>query len=114
FAASRRKLGVTFDAVYTAEDVGSYKPNPRNFEYMLRHLAADYGIDSDQILHTAQSLFHDHVQAQEFGLARAWIDRQNLHEHEHWRATAHVAERPSVDFRFATLIEMAEQVKKGH
>lgn len=113
FAASRRKLGVPFDAVYTAEDVGSYKPSPRNFEYMLRHLETDYGTNSDQILHTAQSLFHDHMQAREFGLARAWIDRQNLHESGHWGATARVAERPSVDFRFATLAEMAEQVEKG-
>ncbi len=42
FAASNRKLGVTFDAIYTAEDVGSYKPNPRNFDYMLERLAAEH------------------------------------------------------------------------
>lgn len=113
FAASRRKLGVEFDAVYTAQDVGSYKPNPRNFEYMLNHLKAEHGIDTTQILHTAQSLFHDHVQASKFGLARAWIDRQNLHEGEQWGATARVAERPSVDFRYLTLAEMAAQVEKA-
>ena len=39
FARSLRRLGVAFDAVYTAEDIGSYKPSLRNFEYMLEHLA---------------------------------------------------------------------------
>ena len=35
------KLGVEFDAIYTAQDVGSYKPAPGNFEYMLEHLKKD-------------------------------------------------------------------------
>jgi FMN phosphatase YigB (HAD superfamily) len=26
---------VLFDAVYTAQDIGAYKPSPRNFEYLL-------------------------------------------------------------------------------
>ena len=78
FAASNRKLGVAFDAVYTAEDVGSYKPNPRNFAFMLEHLADEHGLAPGDILHTAQSLFHDHVPARSAGLARAWIDRQGL------------------------------------
>ena len=35
FAGSIKKLQVEFDAIYTAEDVGAYKPSDRNFEYML-------------------------------------------------------------------------------
>ena len=31
FALSNRRLGVTFDAIYTAEDIGSYKPGGREF-----------------------------------------------------------------------------------
>ena len=80
FAASNAKLGVAFDAIYTAEDIGSYKPSRRNFEHMLERLEADHGVAPGQILHTAQSLFHDHVPAGDFGLARAWIDRQGLSE----------------------------------
>ena len=38
FAFSNKKLGVTFDAIYTAEDIGSYKPASRNFDYMLEKL----------------------------------------------------------------------------
>ncbi len=108
FAASARKLGVAFDAVYTAEDIGSYKPDPRNFEYMLKRLNDDLGIPKSAVLHTAQSLFHDHVQARAFGLANAWIDRQRLAEGGGWGMTAPVAERPDVDFRFPTLAAMAD------
>jgi 2-haloalkanoic acid dehalogenase type II len=110
FAAANRKLGVAFDAIYTAEDVGSYKPDPRNFEHMLAHLAADHAIARHQILHTAQSLFHDHVPATSFGLARAWIDRQGLSGGGAWGATAEVPERPQVDFLFPTMAAMADAV----
>ncbi len=111
FAASNRKLGVEFDAIYTAEDIGSYKPTPRNFEHMLERLEADHGIMPVQILHTAQSLYHDHVPAGDFGLARAWIDRQGLSAGGAWGATAKVAERPEVDFLFPTMAAMADAVE---
>ena len=110
FAASNRKLGVEFDAIYTAEDVGSYKPDPANFTYLLEHLKSDLGVTPGQILHTAQSLFHDHVPASEFGLARAWIDRQDLANRDNWGATVRVENRPEVDFLFSTMGEMAAQL----
>jgi 2-haloalkanoic acid dehalogenase type II len=112
FAAANRKLGVAFDAIYTAEDVGSYKPDPRNFEHMLARLQVDYGVAPGEILHTAQSLFHDHVPATDFGLAKAWIDRQGLSEGGDWGATAEVPERPEVDFLFPTMAAMADAVEK--
>ncbi len=111
FAASNRKLGVAFDAIYTAEDIGSYKPDHRNFTYMLERLKRDHGLGPDDILHTAQSLFHDHVPATAFGLAKAWIDRQLLAKSGDWGATAQVAERPEVDFYFTTMGEMAAAVE---
>lgn len=113
FAASNRKLGVPFDAIYAAQDVGSYKPNPANFIYMLEHLKSDLGLEPADVLHTAQSLFHDHVQATEVGLDRCWIDRQRLAESGNWGATALVGERPEVDFRFVSMIDMALAVEAG-
>jgi len=74
FAASNKKLGVDFDLIITAEDVGSYKPAPSHFERAIAALA-ERGIAKDKILHTAQSLFHDHVPAKRFGLASIWINR---------------------------------------
>ncbi|MXX15695.1 MAG: haloacid dehalogenase type II [Gammaproteobacteria bacterium] len=113
FAASNRKLGVGFDAIYTAEDIGSYKPDPRNFEYMLTRLSEDLGIGKEGILHTAQSLHHDHRQARAFGLANAWIDRQHLRDSDNWGATARVETRPDYDFYFNTMVEMADHVERG-
>ncbi len=116
FAASARWLGVEFDAIYTAEDIGSYKPADRNFDFMLERLKADFDVEPGDILHTAQSLFHDHVPATRAGLAKAWIDRQDLKNSENWGATAKIENRPSVDFVFPTMAEMAKAVlaKKLH
>ena len=111
FAASNTKLGVEFDAIYTAQDVGSYKPNPGNFSYMMERLEAEHGIAPAGILHTAQSMHHDHVQAAAHGLATAWIDRQRLWEGGNWGATAEVADRPSTDFLFFSMGEMADAVR---
>jgi len=108
FAASNRKLGVEFDAIYTAEDIGSYKPAAANFDYLLKRLSEDHGLTDSDILHTAQSLFHDHVPARSFGLANAWIDRQRLSEAGDWGATAKVEERPEVDFLFFSMQELAD------
>lgn len=105
FAGSNCRLGVTFDAICTAQDIGSYKPDLANFEYMLRHLAT-IGVGKADILHTAQSLFHDHVPAKRMGLASAWIDRR--HDQSGWGATPEPAEQGRYDFRFESLGTMAE------
>jgi len=109
-AASNRKLGVALDAVYTAEDIGSYKPADANYEYLLAHLQSDLGLGRSDVLHTAQSLHHDHVPANRFGLANAWIDRQRLSAGGNWGATAPVDPMPSTDFVFFSMGEMAEAV----
>ena len=110
FAASNKKLGIEFDAVYTAEDVGSYKPNAQNFNYLIEHIKKDLNLAADQILHTAQSLHHDHVPATKAGLTKAWIDRQGLADSDNWGATASVANRPEVDYRYTTLMQMAKDL----
>ncbi len=106
FKASNRKLEVVFDAIYTAQDVGSYKPDPRNFDYLLSGLRADLGLGKDDVLHTAQSLFHDHVPAKRIGLACAWIDRRK--GQEGWGATAPPEEIPEVEFHFASMADIAD------
>ena len=73
FAAANRTLGVEFDWIVTAQSVGSYKPDRRNFETAFARLA----LPRPRILHVAQSLFHDHVPAQELGLTSIWIDRRH-------------------------------------
>lgn len=107
FAASARRLETTFLAVYTAEDLGAYKPSLGNFRSMIEDLASRHGVERESILHVAQSLFHDHVPATRVGLATAWIDRQDLAGGGAWGATAHVPEWPTVDFTFPDLASLA-------
>ena len=73
FAASNARLGVTFDHVVTAQQVGAYKPSTRNFEVAFERI----GVPRERILHVAQSLFHDHVPAKQLGMTTAWIDRRH-------------------------------------
>ena len=101
FRASNLRLQVAFDGVYTAQDIESYKPNPRNFEYMLRRLREDFGLEKTAVLHTAQSLFHDHAPANQLGLASAWIDRR--HAAKGWGATKAPPGTPKYDFRFDSM-----------
>ena len=105
FAASNKKLEVEFDAIYTAQDIGSYKPDPRNFHYMLEHLERDFGVTRGGILHTAESLFHDCAAARSLDLATTWIHRRA--EVGGFGATQVVEEPPEVDFYFTSLGEMA-------
>lgn len=110
FAGSNARLGVTFDAIFTAEDIGTYKPDPANFEYLRTHVAADLGVAPGSILHTAQSVFHDLGPARRAGLATAWIDRQRLSQGGDWGATAPVDEIPDADFVFFSMAELADAV----
>jgi putative hydrolase of the HAD superfamily len=105
FAESNKKLGVEFDAIYTAEAIGSYKPADANFEYMLTMLKT-LGYDKSEILHTAESMFHDHAPANKYRLGSCWIYRR--HAQEGFGATMHPGEMPHYDFRFNSMGEMVE------
>jgi len=104
FTGSNRRLGVEFDFIFTAEEIGSYKPSLRNFEYLLERIG-DAGIAKSDLLHAAQSLFHDHVPANHLGIASAWIDRR--HGKEDAGATVQPDPMPHYDFRFTSLGELA-------
>lgn len=103
FSGSNARLGVPFDGVYTAEDIGSYKPADRNFEYMLETLQRQ-GLQKHEILHTAESLFHDHAPANKHGLANCWIYRRN--DKEGFGATMDPGARPTYNFQFNSMAEM--------
>ncbi|MEM9603029.1 MAG: haloacid dehalogenase type II [Pseudomonadota bacterium] len=103
FQGSNTRLGVAFDGVYTAEDIGSYKPDDRNFDYMLDTLARR-GIAKHEILHTAESLFHDHQPANRHGIANCWIYRR--HDQAGFGATMDPGDTPTTAFRFNSMQDM--------
>jgi len=105
FAASNQRLEVDFDAIYTAQDIGSYKPSDRNFEYMLEKLA-ESGIQANVILHTAESLFHDHVPAKRHQLTSCWIYRR--HKDTGFGATMDPGSKPEIPFVFNSMSELVK------
>jgi 2-haloacid dehalogenase len=105
FSYSNRRLQVDFDAIYTAEDIGSYKPSLKNFEYMIDKLGS-LGVAKGDILHTAESMFHDHKPANSMGLASCWIYRR--HKDEGFGATMHPGDMPKYDFQFTSMAELAK------
>jgi 2-haloacid dehalogenase len=104
FAASNRQLRGRFAAVITAEDVGAYKPAGNHFRALFRTLD-DLGIAPGELLHVAQSLFHDHVPARQAGLASVWINRR--HDRPGWGATPEPSEAWSYDLELRSLAELA-------
>lgn len=71
FAQTRKKLGVDFDVVVTAEQMQSYKPSLRNFQEAVRRS----GLNKDQVLHAGQSIYHDIVPASFLGITNVWVNR---------------------------------------
>lgn len=71
FAGTSEHLGVAFDEVITAQQVGAYKPSEVNFQFALDRLR----IDREQVVHVAQSLYHDHAPAKALGWTTAWVNR---------------------------------------
>jgi 2-haloalkanoic acid dehalogenase type II len=93
-----------FDAIYTAEDIGSYKPSLKNFEYMLKKVKEEFGLEKSEVLQTAQSQFHDHHPAKDIGIKSSWIFRPG--------AIMGNRDDPVWNWKFDTLGDMADAVEK--
>jgi len=70
-AASQVTIGVPFDEVVVAQEIGSYKPAHRHWETFFERTKAP----RDGHVHVAASLFHDIAPANELGLRSVWINR---------------------------------------
>jgi 2-haloacid dehalogenase len=104
FAGSSQRLGVAFDSVLTAQDIGSYKPSPWNFA-ALQEEARRLGVGEGRLLHAAQSLFHDHVPAKAAGLRTVWINRR--HDRPGWGATPAPPVDVTPDWEFPSMADFA-------
>ena len=106
FAATQEVLGIEFDLVCTAGEIGSYKPDSRNFRFLLDRLA-EQGVRKQELLHAAQSLFHDIQPAGALGIRTAWVNRYG-------GAPAGAARAPrgraSPDWTVSSLAELAARL----
>lgn len=73
FAATAKAIGVDFDVVVTAEQVGGYKPDLKNFLVASERM----GVQKQRWLHVAESLYHDIAPANRLGIASVWVNRSN-------------------------------------
>jgi 2-haloacid dehalogenase len=107
FAGSNQRLHGDFAAIITAEDVGAYKPAPNHFRALDATLT-ELGLDRAELLHVAQSLFHDHVPARREGLPSVWINRR--HDRPGWGATPEPSQEWSYDLEFTSMAGFADAV----
>jgi 2-haloacid dehalogenase len=103
FAHSARQLDVPFHVVVTALQARSYKPSRSNFRLALNQI----GEPREQVLHVAESLFHDIVPARALGIKNVWVDRS---KGKRGRASRTADVKPDLEVRdLKTLAELVEQ-----
>jgi 2-haloacid dehalogenase len=111
FAASNERLHGDFAAIITAEDVGAYKPAENHFRALDAALPG-LGVDRGELLHVAQSLFHDHVPAKREGLPSVWINRH--HDRAGWGATPEPTDEWSYNLEFPSMAAFADAVDDAY
>jgi 2-haloacid dehalogenase len=70
-AASQVQIGVVFDEVVVAQEIGSYKPSHKHWEEFFARTRAP----REGHVHVAASLFHDVKPCNELGLRSVWVNR---------------------------------------
>jgi len=106
YMGSNARLEIEWDAIYTAQDIGFYKPNLRNFEYMFERARRDLGVLPHEILHVAQSLTHDMVPATSMGMTKVWINRR--HNQEGLGATAPPQGEYTIEWEFNSMADFVK------
>lgn len=76
FSISNKMLGVDFDHIITAQQLGTYKPSENNF---IRALEI-FNLKPEEMLHVAQSIHHDIIPANKLGWNTVWVNRYELPE----------------------------------
>ena len=102
-------MGDPFQERVTCDEVGVNKPSPRVFEHVLDKLAPA-GVGKRDILHTAQSQYHDIAPATEMGLATMWIERR--HGKNGFGATPRPEEVVTPTFHATGMADFVRQVRE--
>ena len=105
YMGSNARLEIEWDAIYTAQDVGCYKPSPRNFDYLFERARVDLGVLPHEILHVAQSLTHDMIPATAAGMTKVWINRRQAQGG--YGATAPPEGEYTIEREFASMADFA-------
>ncbi|ACE94633.1 putative 2-haloacid dehalogenase protein (plasmid) [Rhizobium etli CIAT 652] len=107
FAFFEKELGSPFHAAFTADDTGTEKPDPAFFETVFAYVASE-GHSKDDILHVAQSQYHDIGISRKLGLTNCWIERR--HAEKGYGGTIEPAEFTTPDYHFTSMAGLADAV----
>lgn len=105
-----RTLGDPFDDTVTVDEALCEKPDPKYFAFTRGRLSRD-GHGLHDILHVAQSQYHDVGIARELGYTVCWIERRK--GLKGFGGTLEVAEVTRPDYHFAKLAELADAAEAG-
>jgi 2-haloalkanoic acid dehalogenase type II len=113
--ASALKMAATlqqpFDLILTAEDIGATKPDKRVFKAAMATLKQKYDVEQRDILHVAQSQYHDIKPAKALGFKTAWIERR--HDQLGSGGTPETEEKATPDWRATSLAGLVEEHKQA-
>ncbi|ACL58554.1 HAD-IA family hydrolase [Methylobacterium nodulans] len=105
FSFYAHTLGTPFDDSVTYDDTGVAKPDPQFFAFNRGRQSA-FGYKQSDILHVAQSQYHDIGIARDLGYTVCWIERrQGL---KGFGGTPAPAKLTKPDFHFPTLEKLAD------
>jgi putative hydrolase of the HAD superfamily len=100
-----RALGNPFYAAFTADDTGTEKPDPAFFQKVFDFVATE-GSSKDDILHVAQSQYHDIGISRELGMTNCWIERR--HAQKGYGGTIEPAAFTTPDYHFTAMAGLAD------
>jgi putative hydrolase of the HAD superfamily len=103
-------LGDPFDGVVTVDDVGLEKPDPQFFAFA-RGVISTWGYGMADILHVAQSQYHDIGVARALGYKVCWIERRK--GMKGYGGTREPARVTTPDYHVSTLAELADAVDQA-
>lgn len=104
-----RELGNPFYAAFTTDDTGTEKPDPAFFEQVLAFIANEGG-SRDDVLHVAQSQYHDIGISRRLGLTNCWIQRR--HAVKGYGGTIEPERFIEPDYHFISMAALADAVDK--
>jgi putative hydrolase of the HAD superfamily len=107
FVHFSRELGEPFYAGFTVDDTGTEKPDPAFFEQVIAFVEKDGG-SKEQILHVAQSQYHDIGISRRLGLTNCWIERR--HAQQGYGGTIEPERFTAPDFHFTSMAGLADAV----
>nr|WP_280519988.1 HAD-IA family hydrolase [Rhizobium cremeum] len=105
-----KELGNPFHAAFTADDTGTEKPDPAFFQKVFDFVATE-GNSKDDILHVAQSQYHDIGISRKLGMTNCWIERR--HAQKGYGGTIEPAEFTKPDYHFTSMAGLADAVKEA-